>query len=429
MLIFSLPALVKLVVTFVLMLVLSRFVPLYAGLFAGTFVIGAWMGLSPADILKVVWGAATSSQTLWLTLIIAFILVLSELLKRSGQLERIVSTFQAISPGTRFTLAAMPALIGLLPMPGGALFSAPMVDTALGDNQVKPEVKVAVNYWFRHLWEYWWPLYPGIILAISLFGLPAWQMMAAQAPLTLGALLGGILLILPLLPPFDDQATAFSWTKSKPFLIEAMPIAVVVAVLFGLQGLVAAIGSLAGTTIPWSQYLSFVIGLGASLAVVVSRNHMPWPAVKDSFLNRGIIPMVMIVLGIMVFKGMLIDSKTIEQVRWELAEYNIPPLAIIALLPLIAGLVTGIAVGFVGTSFPLVVTLLPAGHSPFPYAVLAYGFGYMGMMLSPVHLCLIVTKEYFAADLLAGYRYLWKPTIVGLIWTMALFLVYRTVLG
>lgn len=428
MLIFAMPALVKLVATFLLMLVLSRFVPLYVGLFAGTLVIGVWMELSPLDILKDVAAAATSSHTVWLVLIIALILVLSELLKKSGQLERIVSTFQAISPGTRFTLAAMPALIGLLPMPGGALFSAPMVDTALGDNRVKPEVKVAINYWFRHLWEYWWPLYPGIILAISLFGLPAWQMMVAQAPLTLGAILGGILFVLVLLPPFDDQATHFTWSKSKPFFIEALPIAVVVVVLFGLQGLVSAIDYLSGTTIPWSQYLSFVIGLGASLLVVVSRNHMSWPAVRDSFLNRGILPMVMVVLGIMVFKGMLIDSKTIEQVRWELAAYDIPPVAIIALLPLIAGLVTGIAVGFVGTSFPLVVTLLPAGHSPFPYAVLAYGFGYMGMMLSPVHLCLIVTKEYFAADLLAGYRYLWKPTVVGLIWTLALFFIYRIAL-
>lgn len=429
MMIFSIPALAKLVLTFVLMLVLSRFVPLYAGLFAGTLVIGTWMGLPPALIVNSILGAASSSHTLWLTLVIALILVLSELLKKSGQLERIVSSFQAISPGTRFTLAAMPALIGLLPMPGGALFSAPMVDTALGTNRVEAELKAAINYWFRHLWEYWWPLYPGIILAISLFGLPAWQLMAAQAPLTLGALLGGVLFILALLPVMDEPRNGFSLRKSTPFLIETIPITMVVIVLFGLQGLVAAVSGLAGTTIPWSQYLSFVIGLGASLLVVVRRNRMPWIAVKESILNPGILPMVMIVLGIMVFKGMLIDSKAIEQVRLELAAYDIPPVAIIALLPLIAGLVTGIAIGFVGTSFPLVVTLLPADHSPFPYAVLAYGFGYMGMMLSPVHLCLIVTQEYFCADLLLGYRYLWKPALVGLGWTLMLFLVYRAVLG
>lgn len=429
MIIMTVPALVKLVLTFVLILVLSRFVPLYAGLFAGTLVIGAWMGLSAALILKSVLGAAGSSHTIWLTVVIALILVLSELLKKSGQLERIVSSFQTISPGTRFTLAAMPALIGLLPMPGGALFSAPMVETALGNNRVQAEVKVAVNYWFRHLWEYWWPLYPGIILAISLFGLPAWQLMVAQMPLTLGVLLGGILFILVLLPPVEEPKNGFSWRKAQPFLIETIPITMVVIVLFGLQGLVAGVGAIIGTTIPWSQYLSFVIGLGASVFVVVKRNRMSWNAVKESFLNRGIVPMVMIVFAIMVFKGMLVDSKVIEQVRLELATHDIPPVVIIALLPLIAGLVTGIAIGFVGTAFPLVVTLLPAGHSPFPYAVLAYGFGYMGMMLSPVHLCLIVTKEYFCADLLLGYRYLWKPVLVGLGWTVMLFLLYRIILG
>lgn len=426
---FELPALVKLMATFVIILAFSRFAPLYVGLLAGTFIIGAWTGLPLMRILDAVWVAASSPAALWLSSVIVLILVLSELLNRSGQLERIVSSFQAISPGTRFTLAAMPALIGLLPMPGGALFSAPMVDSALGKNKVSAEVKVAINYWFRHVWEYWWPLYPGIILAISLFGHPAWQVIALQSPLTLGALAGGIIFVLALLPDFDEPDTKFSLYNAKTFFWETIPITMVVAILFGLQGTVALLGRIAGVTIPWPQYLSFAIGLLAALLFVVRRNGMSWPSVKESLLNKDIVPMVMIVFGIMAFKGMLIESETIEHVRRELAAYNIPPVVVIAVLPLIAGLVTGIAIGFVGTSFPLVVTLFPPGHSPFPYEVLAYGFGFMGMMLSPLHLCLLVTKEYFCADFMVGYSYLWKPALMVMGWTVTLFLIYRAVFG
>jgi hypothetical protein len=32
------------------------------------------------------------------------------------------------------------------------------------------------------------------------------------------------------------------------------------------------------------------------------------------------------------------------------------------------------------------------------YMMLAYGAGFSGVMLSPVHLCLIVTKDYFKAS-------------------------------
>lgn len=44
--------------------------------------------------------------------------------------------------------------------------------------------------------------------------------------------------------------------------------------------------------------------------------------------------------------------------------------------------------------------------------VLAYGFGYMGMMLSPVHLCFLVTREYFGARMLDVYRAI-TPCIIS----------------
>ncbi len=42
--------------------------------------------------------------------------------------------------------------------------------------------------------------------------------------------------------------------------------------------------------------------------------------------------------------------------------------------------------------------------TPLATLVLAYGFGYMGMMLSPVHLCFLVTKDYFDAPMQKIYR-------------------------
>ena len=78
-------------------------------------------------------------------------------------------------------------------------------------------------------------------------------------------------------------------------------------------------------------------------------------------------------------------------------------------MPFIAGLVTGIAIGFAGAAFPLVVGLMSAeGSSLTPMAtlVLAFTMGYAGMMLSPVHLCFVLTKEYFVAPFSRMYRYL-----------------------
>jgi integral membrane protein (TIGR00529 family) len=426
--VFFLPALAKILLTFAVILVLSRYLPLWACLFSGAAIVGLWMGLDPFQVIDHVWTYSFSAQSLWLILILGLILVLSDLLGKSGQLERIVSSFQGISPSPKFTVVAMPALIGLLPMPGGAIFSAPMVETTLRDDRVAPELKVAINYWFRHVVEFWWPLYPGTILAISLFGVEAWKMAAAQSPLSLGSVLGGVLFILPLLPSLSGTSRKFSSSDLGSFLTEISPVLFVVIGIFVLQGLMEAIGYFFLIRIPWPQYLSFVIALCGAIISVVLRNSLSFDLMKGAVLNKQILSIAMIILGIMAFKGLLVESKLMEMVKGELATYRIPPVAIIAVLPFIAGMVTGIAVAFVGSSFPLVISLIPEGNSPLPFAVLAYGFGYMGMMLSPVHLCLLLTNEYFCADMMIEYRYLWRPALFGLAFTILIFTAYRFIL-
>ena len=44
------------------------------------------------------------------------------------------------------------------------------------------------------------------------------------------------------------------------------------------------------------------------------------------------------------------------------------------------------------------------------------------MMLSPVHICLLVTKDYFNASLVASYRHIYKPA-------MAVMTAWMVVLG
>jgi integral membrane protein (TIGR00529 family) len=325
-----------------MVLVLSRRLPLYACLFAGTALIGIWMGQGVWPVLATTWRETTAEQTLWLAGVIILILILSDLLGKSGQLERIVESFQRVSPGKRFTLAAMPALIGLLPMPGGALFSAPMIDSALSSGEVKPELKTAINYWFRHIWEYWWPLYPGIILSISLFHIESWKLVVAQSPLTVGVVIGGIIFLLSQVPRDTTVHEAASRSELRRFAREIMPILLVIIVFVGLQSILEFVTLLSGVSVPWPKYGSLVLGLLIAIALVISRNSLAGVHVRKAVLNVGIVSMVMIIFAIMSFKGMLVESHAIEEVKLELATYRIPPVIIIAILPFIAGLMPGI---------------------------------------------------------------------------------------
>jgi hypothetical protein len=106
---------------------------------------------------------------------------------------------------------------------------------------------------------------------------------------------------------------------------------------------------------------------------------------------------------------------------------EIPVLWVIVIMPFLSGLITGISIGFVGASFPLIIPLLPFPTEPgyLVYGCLAYTFGYMGMMLSPVHLCFLVSKDYFKANLSKSYRYLVRPVLGVMGTAAALFFIWR----
>ncbi len=193
----EIPAIIKVLAALFLIFFLNRRLPIFACLTVGSLVLGVLGGWDLPLTLQVVTMAVIAPISIWLSFAVILILVLSHLLAESRQTERILAEFELFSPGPRFTLVAMPAIIGLLPMPGGAIFSAPLVKQTIGSYPASAELKSAINYWFRHIWEFWWPLYPGIILAITLFGQEPWKMILLQAPLTLGALAGGLIFILP----------------------------------------------------------------------------------------------------------------------------------------------------------------------------------------------------------------------------------------
>ena len=130
--------------------------------------------------------------------------------------------------------------------------------------------------------------------------------------------------------------------------------------------------------------------------------------------------------GIMIFKFMLEASALLPLASEELVASGIPVAVAVAGLPFLAGMVTGTAVGFSGVSFPLVVGLLGAeasGLTPLATLVLAYGFGYMGMMLSPVHLCLLVTRDYFNASIPAIFRLIAPCALVVSLYSLAAYAV------
>lgn len=422
------PAIIKIFTVFGLVLLLNRLrLQLSLALMLGSVVLGLWMGLNPWLWVKAVIHSITQLQTISLLLIVWLILVMSRIMEQTGHMERLVNAFAGLTRDARTVSSVMPALIGLLPMPGGALFSAPMVETSLSGHSVSNEQKTLINYWFRHIWEFWWPLYPGVVLALALLEVDTWRFLMIMAPLSIiSATAGVVFLLKPIGKKEMMNGGHVSWAGIKAFLFEFMPILIVILVIIFISGLKGVLG-LADVSFDIPGSISILPGLLAALIWVCTVNHVAFRLLKSSLANKSIMPMLFLLAAIMVFKGIMVESEAVVQIRNELMAYRIPVILVILIMPFISGIITGIAVGFVGTSFPLIIPLFQTPHffDFMSYVAVAYTFGYMGMMLSPMHLCFLVTKDYYQANLLRSYRTLVLPALMVMITVSFLFMAYR----
>ena len=106
--------------------------------------------------------------------------------------------------------------------------------------------------------------------------------------------------------------------------------------------------------------------------------------------------MLGLLLSVMVFQHMLDHVGAAGNAAKELQALNVPVLLVVAVLPCIAGAITGTAFGFVGTSFPIILPLIAASIVVYTgdiYAGLWYPIGIAAMSAIVSLLVLHETKD------------------------------------
>jgi integral membrane protein (TIGR00529 family) len=394
-------------------------------------VLNLWAGVSVSGSLINLWHAFTDSEVWLLMVITVLVMELGRYMTEKRNADEIIAATNRWGGrhGRAASLMALPAMIGLIPMPGGALLSAPFVEKAADREGSSQEWMSGINYWFRHIWEYWWPMYPGVIVAMTIFELDLRSFVAVQFLFTPVAVLAGyFFMIRPHVRRLVDVTAAEVKRSSRVWFI-MVPLGIILASLFFLPTFLKPL--LPESAQSSSKMVSFLVGLLLAMVVVyfdeVRETGRVFPGVMFSSLFKWKSINVMISLGgVLVFKVMLVSSGLLPVASHELVKSGIPIVVAVAALPFLAGLVTGVALGFAGTAFPLIVGLMSVdtvSMTPLATLVLAYGFGYMGMMLSPVHLCLLVTRDYFEAPMRKIYRQIVPCVLCVLVYCIIAYLV------
>ncbi len=409
----TLPAMIKISGVFILILAAIRMkISLGHSLLGGSIILGFIFGLNPFLILKSAFISLIHPKTLALSCIVMLILVLSHSMEKAGQMARLLDTFKGLIKHTGINLVIFPALIGLLPMPGGAVFSAPMVKNIGNSKNLTGAQLSYINYWFRHVWEYWWPLYPGVLLTTAIADLNLGVYILFMIPLTIVALISGYWPIGYKSLNKDTKGLSENPERPRffPFFMELLPILIVVVLGLGIGAVFSMVFK--KPDFPVAKEAGLIIALIISILWVWSQNRFSMSQRWSILKRRQLFKMFYLVSTILIFKGILEDSHAIKVVSQELIQWSIPLIIVAVILPCLVGVISGISIAFVGTTFPIIISLIQSygeAHLMLPYMILAMVSGFVGVLISPLHLCILLSNEYFETSLFQVYRHLWLP--------------------
>jgi integral membrane protein (TIGR00529 family) len=381
--------LIKIILVFLaILLLLRKKLGIGYVMFAASLMLALLYTLDLAGVAETIRKTALNSITIKLFLALSLIRTFELILREKNLLSDMMATVKGLFSSRRAIIISMPMLIGMLPSLGGAYFSAPMVKESTSGLKMSPEEKAFINYWFRHPWEFILPLYPGILLASAVSNVPLYFFIAMNFICAFLVFVTGFIYSmrgedlktpeLLFVQPKEQSADikqGTGWSFLPIFAVLVLVMALHVELHYALMAII--------------------------IPLLIFYRYRPGEILRVT--RHGFASDVAVMIfGIMLFKEVMEASGAVKNLSLFFVGQGIPLLPILCLLPFVTGLLTGHSVGFVGSTFPLLMNI--SGGESSASMSMAFAAGFIGVLLSPVHLCLVLTREYFKADMWGIYR-------------------------
>lgn len=374
-----------------ILIIARRNLPL--ALVAGAIILGIFT-LPLSEILQQFLITVTDPSILFLALAMGVIPMIGGIMKESGQMDDLVNNLRI---GRRWLMALSPALMGLLPMPGGALLSAPILEK--GGKGVPDILKVAINDWYRHLFVMIYPLSSALIASAKISNLSVYSAALYLMPtFVFAAILGHFFFVRRV-----RGALVYEGAFSLKGLLLPLSVVLVAPVLdFTLKKVFS---------LP-IQEIATVIGVSAAFALswVLSRRQLDFKNITRKMKPWNF---ALIILGMFIFLNIFKTSRVADLI----ARIPLSPVT----LCVVAGFILGVSTGRVllPASIILPVYLTTGAITPAVFALL-YTSIFFGYVISPVHPCIGVSLEYFNVTLRDFLRLLALPTAIIFVVVLAL---------
>lgn len=369
----------------------------YTLMITATF-LSAFSGIGPESILTILRSLMTSESSLNTILVVAMVSILGGLMKHYGLLERVVETLQRITGNKKVSIILIPALIGVLIVPGGAMLSAPFVNTIGEELGIIPARRAAINLVFRHVAMFVLPFSTSLLVIGSILPeLNIYKIIGLNLVMIAVMLLLGHQLFLKEVKVQTVEKSGYQLNDLKDLLIYSSPIyiCVLINLIFGVPFYVAMLASLA-------------------MAYVLSDKKDFLKIGKKSFNGH----IVLTVMAVLVMKDVIIhmdDLMGLVNTLFSASGSILTVFAVIFFTSLLIGYITGYSVASLAITLPLISELGASLGMLHIYTYFAFGCAFIGYFFSPLHLCQAFTLQLMGVttnELYAQYK-LYAPLLIG----------------
>jgi integral membrane protein (TIGR00529 family) len=375
-----------------LLLYLSRR-NLALGMAAAAFVLATFT-LSFSQMGEALLTTFGDPSVLLLAFVVGTIPMIGGSLEVSGEMDRLMANMRI---GQKASLALSPALLGMLPMPGGALLSAPLVEK--GAPHAAPDIKAAANVWFRHALLLVYPLGSALIASAKIAELDVYRVIPFLAPAFFLTLLLGYVFLL--------RNVRGRLTYDEPFSLRGLLVPLMIILVAPLLDLVLK----QTIPLPYSE-VGTATGVTVSFLAAVAIGGVSIGSLKQVFYKMRPWKYALIILAMFVFLNVFKASGVPER----LASMSLPPVVLCIVIGVLLGLVTGRIQAPMSIIVPIFFTTYGV-MSPWVFALTFFAV-FLGYVLTPIHPCISVSIEYFGTSMSSYLRKIAPPATFAALLTL-----------
>lgn len=392
-----------------IIILVNKKVSLGYALIVGSIIVGIFSGLGFLGISKTFFSAIIDPVTIRLVVVLALIGVLGSTMQKLNVLNRLVSSLNKLLKSPKLTISVIPSIMGTLLVTGGAVMAAPLVDEIGEDLNLSKSKKAAINLIFRHSWYFIYPLMPTFILMAETASINKFDIIKLQWPLTLAMIVSGYLLWIhpaKIKDNIKDKLTKEKASKAdiRQLIISSSPLWVSLSLALILEQVnFVTLGLSAGAAKLLTQ-MAFPIALCLGILIALVIGDKAEKSITQTIL-KGISPSIILSgIGIMIFKAMVGKLTVLNDLVIHFLDTGIPLFVIFITLPWLTGFLSASATSAIGITLPLLLPALALSPNPIPLVMLMYCSAFIGYLISPLHLCQVLTLEYFKVKISELYK-------------------------